>query len=744
MPREFGRELAQAEILPERNRENNENDLIKEKLLEFLRNNPKENPILTERDGRDVVDLENLQKPLFLKRLENIQIPAVLERSKKHFDRSIIFQKLADMPVVSLHDCERAQKEGKLPVAKPLFNVPQSVDEVFNPEIIRKKEYHLNVWEMYPERVTWKPITAKNGEAVDMREMFLATELYRNHNVHRNEKGQLLVSDPNKDEDVPVSGEWIGKNIKRITGAGTEGRKLITSNPQEFITKIFPTLMRKKLLLPEDVEGGFIRKEKRLEKKNAYFSHDGASYYIARDNFIFNGKKIPKENIKVVELDGKTMGIVGSVSGHDQVLYVFGKLSDQEKNDKHKALLAQNPDLTPSQLSQRTQVGKKEMMERLRSWLKTEDNPRHPGESAEKYAERLGALGNYNELNDVTGEFSRLGIGIHNLSWREQQWLAAASYGLKMTGEYDKLVKFGRDYNLTGLKSFLSCEFDLENGRKIIAIGEKLPKEKAETVFNKTSEIINLAEQKSDSIQSLYEKSSEDDVKEIKHKLLERVNGIILDFSSSNKKNIEKLLKDFGESRAEIVMLSALLKTAKENGEKIVFEMIKNLKLDKRIIGERDENGEEVGLGEEEKEEMMKMVEKNYREAVYPDNKEAAKAVIADFKKELDEGLSGQMVYTLRFQDQLAAFVRFKKLNDQEVYAGSLNIDQEVNNLCIGKYFTDSVLPEVAKNFRIKAITRATNPAIPMYEKQGFQIDKDNPFSKHGEQYYNIVMERSR
>ncbi|MFA6047345.1 MAG: hypothetical protein WCV59_02110 [Parcubacteria group bacterium] len=220
-------------------------------------------------------------------------------------------------------------------------------------------------------------------------------------------------------------------------------------------------------------------------------------------------------------------------------------------------------------------------------------------------------------------------------------------------------------------------------------------------------------------------------------------------FQEINNAEEENRIKDLYERlekdhHADIIMLSIMLKSAKAAGEKIDFEMIKNLKLERRVIGDNDENGQEIKLSEEEKEEMLKMVEKNYREVVFPDNPKAAEAVIGDFKKEMDDGLSGQIVYTLKFQDKLAAFCRFEKLNDEEVYAGSLNVDQEVNSLCIGKYFTGSVLPEMARQFRIKAITRVSNPAISMYEKQGLVIDRDNPFEKHGEQYYNMVMEKKK
>lgn len=289
------------------------------------------------------------------------------------------------------------------------------------------------------------------------------------------------------------------------------------------------------------------------------------------------------------------------------------------------------------------------------------------------------------------------------------------------------------------VKSFLSLELDGSNGNRIIEIGEKLKSEDADKVFAKISEIVDKIEE---GVSDLASGEIKVDPNEVSLGLLERTHKIILDFSGKEK-DTEKLLTDLENSQTEIILLSALLKTAKESEEPIDLETIKNLKLERRVIGERDENGEEIKLGEEEKKEMLAMVEKNYREVVFPDNPQAAAGVIADFKKELEKGLLGQMVYTLKFQGKLAAFARFKKLNDEEVYAGSLNVHQEVNNLCLGKYFTNSILPEVARQFRIKAITRADNPAITLYEKQGFAIDKAQPFEKYGETYYNMTMEKT-
>ena len=306
-----------------------------------------------------------------------------------------------------------------------------------------------------------------------------------------------------------------------------------------------------------------------------------------------------------------------------------------------------------------------------------------------------------------------------------------------------RLDEFFRRYGVDGLKCFSLLKREKGIGKKILDVGleKHLAHGEAYMIFAKVAEIIGVTEKELANLKI----KNDPDTNKVRSKLLERASDIITDFFRHDVNDIEavmKLLRNLEESKTEMIMLAALLKTVKENKEKIDFETIKNLALSKRVMGERNEQGEEVGLSGEEKEAMLKMVEKNYREVVFPDNKEAAEAVIADFKKELEEGFSGQIVYSLKFQNQLVAFCRFQKLSDTEVYAGSLNVDQEVNNLCLGKYFTNSVLSEVAKNYRIKAITRVNNPAITLYEKQGFIIDREHPFSKYGEQYYNMTMKK--
>jgi len=227
--------------------------------------------------------------------------------------------------------------------------------------------------------------------------------------------------------------------------------------------------------------------------------------------------------------------------------------------------------------------------------------------------------------------------------------------------------------------------------------------------------------------------------------------------SGDDREELEKIVQKTEGANSEIFMLSMMLKSAKAAGEKIDFEMIKNLKLEKREIGDKDENNEGIKLSEEEKEEMLKMVEKNYREVVFKDNTEAAEAVIGEFRDELygPENFHGQILYTLKFQNQMAGMVRFNPnkegLQEGEIYAASFNVHREVMNTCIGKYLTNAALPEMLKKYkRIKAITRADNPMATrkdpdkpsLYETQGFAIDRGRPFEKYREKYYNMVMEK--
>lgn len=471
--------------------ETRESDPIKEKILGFL----KKEGVLEERDGFLVFDKERFLNPEFIERLKWQYVPGS-DGKRARFNSELIYEKLNDLEAVSLEDFEKGESSGESLRPKPMFNKPESVNEAFDLEKLKAKDYYLEPWDIHGKTKYLKQdIRAGNGETISLKEFFFAKKLFGEHKAHRDENGELVIIDEKSGKKIKITADWIGKNIGPMGGYNTGGD--IAAHPQQFLLDNCTNLINKGLIRLDDfriVSGfksaGFVRKEDRVNFNNGYVSHGGIRYYIGKNNFRHEGKSIPTENIKVVTLDSKTAGIVGEAGGSEKLHYVFDLLTEEERKGKKEEVRENSGrELTPSQLSQRAMVGKREMNSRLRPWFNTEENPQRENESSKTYAERLGVLGDYGYLKKITEDFSKQGIGLHNLSWREQQWLASAAYQLQLEGQYDRLQEFAKaeekgGYGLNGLKSFLSCEFDLENGKKILDIGETAGRENAREIFN--------------------------------------------------------------------------------------------------------------------------------------------------------------------------------------------------------------------------------------------------------------------
>lgn len=198
-------------------------------------------------------------------------------------------------------------------------------------------------------------------------------------------------------------------------------------------------------------------------------------------------------------------------------------------------------------------------------------------------------------------------------------------------------------------------------------------------------------------------------------------------------------LQEIGSARtAETILLAAVLKGAKEAGEKIDFEKVKNIRLEEKPIGE--------DLEESEKQEILEIAKENYFGDVYKDNSEVAQKVIDELETELFgiDGLKNQRTYTLKYQGRVIAFCRFKPIEGKpdELYAGSLNVYKDLRGFSIGGYFVRATTGKEAKNYILRAITRADNIANANYKKCGWAISEENHFEKNGVKYFNMTMDR--
>lgn len=113
-----------------------EQDPIKEKIIDVFLSKG-----ILQKDGENwLFDYEKYQK-------ENITAKPIyvgMEKDKTQTaTASVIFEKLKDLKVIPIADRDTSNEP------LPLFNIPQSIDEAFDPEKIATKKYCLNFWDLY-------------------------------------------------------------------------------------------------------------------------------------------------------------------------------------------------------------------------------------------------------------------------------------------------------------------------------------------------------------------------------------------------------------------------------------------------------------------------------------------------------------------------------------------------------------------------------------------------------------------
>ena len=196
---------------------------------------------------------------------------------------------------------------------------------------------------------------------------------------------------------------------------------------------------------------------------------------------------------------------------------------------------------------------------------------------------------------------------------------------------------------------------------------------------------------------------------------------------------VQKMFAELSKDSTEIEILASTLKAAKQEGNDIEYSQIKNMELEEKEVGS--------DLDEKEKQEILEIARENYFSDIFKDNPEAAQGVITDLEKELDD-IKNQKAYILKYQGRIVAFFRLKLIGLNELYAGSLNVYKDLQNLSIGTHFLRAALDQESRRNVIRAIIRSSNPAIGMYRRFGFEIDEEKPFEKNGVKYFNMAMDR--
>jgi predicted GNAT family N-acyltransferase len=275
---------------------------------------------------------------------------------------------------------------------------------------------------------------------------------------------------------------------------------------------------------------------------------------------------------------------------------------------------------------------------------------------------------------------------------------------------------------------------------KILSISEKLDQETGGTVFSKFGELIDLAEQENLTLaESFYGKGGRHlpEMKRVKLELLKKAHHQIASFgqkltrTEGSQQQIQNLIDELQNDKAEISLLASVLKITKEKGGIIDLEEIKDLNIEKKYIDA------EADFSEKEKSELLTQFNKTYSE-IFANNPQALKRVIEGLKNEFNH-MAGQTAYTLKYKNQIVAFCRFKPLNDLEVYGGSLLVRQDLRGLAIGNHFIQSTLDEISKTQSVKIKSRKDNPANASYQRNGFEISGEHQ-ETDGVEYYDMIL----
>jgi hypothetical protein len=262
--------------------------------------------------------------------------------------------------------------------------------------------------------------------------------------------------------------------------------------------------------------------------------------------------------------------------------------------------------------------------------------------------------------------------------------------------------KFG-EHKMNFLKSFLSLEFDENNGSRIISIGEKLPGESAKLVFEKIAQLVDLVEKENAELAKIIFKDSEKDLPDnLQAELLRKAHQIILRFSTelesggqASEEKIQKLLADLEKSRIDIDIMASLLIAMKKAGEGQNVSEIRGVEM-VSISGEELKKDRELEV----------KLEEMYRASNSQKSKKDLERLLSDFERHKQCDPRFHLVYfdkndkdqPKKSLENLVGFMRSssfdgkRELPEGERYLGATNIDPILQKFYFGENFLREIV----------------------------------------------------
>lgn len=718
----------------------------KERMLELLQ----QEGILQIKDGLKVWDTEKI-KQISWRRSGRITLPgqekaqSLMVNGKSYANFTDFYRLLNNESGVSVEEYQRTEDKTKLQ-PKKLFYSPENLEQAFDPEAIKSSDYHLTPWEITKQIPNWgREISLANGEKLTWAELYLPHLIYKELKGKRDEQGSLSVWNQKKGEHTPFSAKMLREVYGINIGSAYDN---FAGHPVEYLQKHASKVLQSGALHLEDFRliadtaaSELIRKRKTAGRKGTF------SWRVIYDL----GTEFEDRDIVCLNLDAEKgrdlMGVVESQpDGTEVITHTFRVLPREETEqakDKYRSSLLEDEKYQSGMIHfglKKLSSDPKDPTKRfdkieLSEYKKTKDNPPLPGESYEDYAERISLVQNFGFIEKVSKELAKdCGIGIHNLSWREQEWLVTGWH--ELASRKEEIKQLAKDFGLNGLRSFLSLEYGVkEMGSKVLDLAKQAEKDIAQAVFAKYAEIVKAVNQTAEYLGENFKADnftvSRQQVQEITRRLLTKGKDLLVKFAdqmnSGQTVKTEEVIADLENVKTEILLFASVFKTVNQESP-IDFEQIKNTTLELKPATE---------LTEAEREEMMKIFIAN-RKGKYPER------LLKDSQKEFTSAMFQEIseFHVLKYKGEIVAFMRFDTLPEGRFYAGSLNVQSEIKGSAIGSEMLKKALDKKSQENIIEAIAYMKIPMIKKYFGEYGFTAKGLELNHHGTGETFFLMER--
>ncbi len=699
----------------------------------------------------DILHYEGQNRILDTEKLKQIRLSEPLFENK-HIDLKQVLQVLSQIKALP----KPADKFSKPSPEKPVVVIPKDLKQLLEPGLNGYAEISqtelVHPWKISGKFQHWTtPVRLASGDRTNFSEMAFLSGL-KKLKAKRNEQGALLLWDDEKKDWVNFSGETF-LELSGIYPATQKDKGNISLKSQgfSFAQNYMPNLIRQGILKKSDfrIYGNSPTAEihsvnEKPLNKTAHLNFTNsegltAKYYLGR-NFV-TGTKIPKDGKVKAKLIAPNLVAIIQIkqNGQEEISHVFNLLDTEElkvlRDSTTERLKQRNIEPTKEAVAQNTTVGEKKVKESMRKYTVTEFLLPKPKEDPALYYQRVRPLDNPEfVLNTVQKFFSEAGVGVHNLPWNEQLMLTRI---LTEGHELKNLKEFTKEYGITGVRTFISLEYNQNLGEKLLNLGEN--KGLARAVFEKFSEIIDASYTVDEALKK-FNISSEDLSLENKialqnllfnkaSKLLEEY-GNLINNPRINELETLTIIKSLEAIKSEIILYAQSFKLFAQEDKTEVDFLLKN------TVEKKSSD-----LNTKEMQEMRAIYSSN-RLSFYP--AELAKSSVEDFEKTITEP-GHNFVLLKDNQDNILAFFHYDQIDTENIYIGSLNLNPSAKDSPVAVIFMREQTKKLGSMYDINAVVWQNNPARLFYTKKlGFVKTEEYADANSGEIFWKILRKKTK